>query len=24
MEATEHATENSGGTTVHGLFFEPK
>jgi hypothetical protein len=24
MEATEHATENVGGTRVHALFFEPK
>ncbi len=24
MEATEHATENVGGTAVHALFFEPK
>jgi quercetin dioxygenase-like cupin family protein len=23
-EAEEHATENIGGTTVRGLFFEPK
>ena len=24
MEATEHATENTGGAVVHVLFFEPK
>jgi len=24
MEATEHATDNVGGTVVHALFFEPK
>jgi quercetin dioxygenase-like cupin family protein len=24
MEATEHATENVGGTAVRALFFEPK
>jgi quercetin dioxygenase-like cupin family protein len=24
MEATEHATENVGGTRIHALFFEPK
>jgi len=24
MEATEHATENVGGTAIHGLFIEPK
>ena len=24
MDATEHATDNVGGTTVHVLFFEPK
>lgn len=24
MEATDHATENLGGTTIHALMFEPK
>ena len=24
MEATEHATENVGGTAIRALFFEPK
>jgi len=24
MDATEHATDNVGGTTVHALMFEPK
>jgi quercetin dioxygenase-like cupin family protein len=24
MEATDHATENVGGTRIHALFFEPK
>jgi len=24
MEATEHATDNVGGTAIHALFFEPK
>ena len=24
MEATEHATENLGGTTIGALMFEPK
>jgi beta-alanine degradation protein BauB len=24
MEATDHATENTGGTTVRALMFEPK
>ena len=24
MEATEHATENVGGTAIHALMFEPK
>jgi hypothetical protein len=24
MEATEHATENVGGTAVHALMIEPK
>jgi len=23
-EAEEHATDNIGGTAIHGLFFEPK
>jgi len=23
-EAEEHATDNVGGTAIHGLFFEPK
>ena len=24
MDATEHATDNVGGTAIHALFFEPK
>jgi beta-alanine degradation protein BauB len=24
MEATEHATDNVGGSAIHALFFEPK